>query len=417
MSALAHPKDQESPAPPSRKLRRSLRSPGHSRLSGRSGAALAVSFVALAAGIWASPIAGAATTTVNLATASSYAVLAGSTITNTGASVISGDIGLSPGTAVVGFPPGVQSSGSTQVADAQAGVAQSDLTAAYVDAATRTQSSTVSSDLGGSTLVPGVYRSSSGLSLTGTLTLNGGGDANAVFIFQAGSTLIAAAASQVILENGAQACNVFWQIGSSATLGTTSHIIGSLMALTSITLDTGARVTGRVLARNGAVTLDGNNIAVPTCAAAVATTTTSPAVTTTSLTPTTTTAAVSTTTAAVSTTTAAVSTTTAPARTTTTKPRSSATTTTTIPTTSASTVTTITVPAASPTTTTTAAPTTTTTAASTTTTTVIPSGPPATGEGGTAGRPPSSPRTPLILGSLGLAGFFGVLALRERRRG
>jgi hypothetical protein len=343
-------------------------------------------------------MAGAATTTVNLATASSYAVLAGSTIVNTGASVISGDIGLSPGTAVVGFPPGVQSSGTTQVADAQAGVAQSDLTAAYVDAASRTPFSTVSSDLGGSTLVPGVYQSSSGLSVTGTLTLNGGGDPNAVFIFQAGSTLIAATGSQVVLENGAQACNVFWQVGSSATLGTTSQFSGSIMALTSITLNTGASVTGRVLARNGAVTLDGNNIAVPACSAAVATTTTSTTTTTTT-----------TTLPATTTTVAPTTTTTRRAPTTTTTRRAPATTTTTAATTPASTVTTTTVTAAAPTTTTTVAP--------TTTTTVIPSGPPATGQGGTAGRPPSSPRTPLILGSLGLAGFFGILALRERRRG
>ena len=383
MSALAHFKNQEIAAPPPRKSR-GIRMPRRQHLRVRGGAALAVSFVALAAGLWASPIAGAATTTVNLATASSYAVLAGSTITNTGASVISGDIGLSPGTAIVGFPPGVQNGGTTQVADAQAGVAQSDLTAAYVDTASRTPFSTVSSDLGGSTLVPGVYQSSSGLSLTGVLTLNGGGDSNAVFIFQAGSTLITSTGSQVVLENGAQACNVFWQVGSSATLGTTSQFSGSIMALTSVTLNTGASVTGRVLARNGAVTLDGNNIAAPVCAAAVATTTTAAAVTTTSLTPTTTTTVIPTTT-----------TTAIPATTTTTAP--------------AATVTTITVPAAGPTTTTTTAP--------TTTTTVIPSGPPATGEGGTAGPPPSSPRTPLILGSLGLAGFFGFLALRERRRG
>lgn len=402
MSALTHFKNQEIAAQPPRKSREILRTPRRQHLRVRSGAVLAVSFVALAAGLWASPLAGAATTTVNLATASSYAVLAGSTITNTGASIISGDIGLSPGTAVVGFPPGVQNSGTTQVADAQASVAQSDLTAAYVDAASRTPFSSVSSDLGGSTLVPGVYQSSSGLSLTGVLTLNGGGDPNAVFIFQAGSTLISATGSQVVLENGAQACNVFWQVGSSATLGTTSQFSGSIMALTSITLNTGASVTGRVLARNGAVTLDGNNIAVPVCAAAVATTTTTTAVTTTSLTPTTTTTVPA----------VAPTTTTAPAVTTTTVPRSP--TTTTITTTPASTVTTITVPAAAPTTTTTGAP---TTASPTTTTTVIPSGPPATGEGGTAGPPPNSPRTPLILGSLGLAGFFGVLALRERRRG
>ncbi len=398
MSALAHLRDHGTGARSSRTSRWFPRSPRSAHLRGRSGGVLAIAFTALAAGLWASPMAGAATTTVNLATASSYAVLAGSTIVNTGASVISGDIGLSPGTAVVGFPPGVQSSGTTQVADAQAGVAQSDLTAAYVDAASRTPFSTVSSDLGGSTLVPGVYQSSSGLSLTGTLTLNGGGDPNAVLIFQAGSTLIAATGSQVVLENGAQACNVFWQVGSSATLGTTSQFSGSIMALTSITLNTGASVTGRVLARNGAVTLDGNNIAVPACSAAVATTTTSTTSTTTT-----------TTVPATTTTVAPTTTTTRRAPTTTTTRRAPATTTTTAATTPASTVTTTTVTAAAPTTTTTVAP--------TTTTTVIPSGPPATGQGGTAGRPPSSPRTPLILGSLGLAGFFGILALRERRRG
>ncbi len=398
MSALTHLRDHGTGARSSRASRWFPRSPRSAHLRGRSGGVLAIAFTALAAGLWASPMAGAATTTVNLATASSYAVLAGSTIVNTGASVISGDIGLSPGTAVVGFPPGVQSSGTTQVADAQAGVAQSDLTAAYVDAASRTPFSTVSSDLGGSTLVPGVYQSSSGLSLTGTLTLNGGGDPNAVFIFQAGSTLIAATGSQVVLENGAQACNVFWQVGSSATLGTTSQFSGSIMALTSITLNTGASVTGRVLARNGAVTLDGNNIAVPACSAAVATTTTSTTTTTTT-----------TTLPATTTTVAPTTTTTRRAPTTTTTRRAPATTTTTAATTPASTVTTTTVTAVAPTTTTTVAP--------TTTTTVIPSGPPATGQGGAAGRPPSSPRTPLILGSLGLAGFFGILALRERRRG
>ncbi|MDH2902700.1 MAG: ice-binding family protein [Actinomycetota bacterium] len=353
---------------------------------------MAVAFTTLAAGLWASPIASAATTAVNLATASTYAVMAGSTITNTGPTVISGDIGLSPGTAITGFPPGLQSSGVTQVSNAPVGIAQSDLTAAYLDAASRTPFSTVSGDLGGSTLVSGVYQSASSLSLTGTVTLNGGGDPSAVFIFQSASTFTAATGSQVLLENGAQACNVFWQVGSSATLGTSSRFSGSLMALTSITLNTGAQVSGRVLARNGAVTLDGNSITVPTCALAVSTTTVAP--TTTTVAPTTTTVAPTTTTTVAPTTTTTVAPTT-----TTTAVVSSATT---VPVTTTSTTT--------PVTTTTAAPTT------TTSTTVVPSGPPATGFGGTAGHR-SSPRTPLILGSLGLAGFFGALALRERRRG
>lgn len=216
-----------------------------------------------------------AATTVNLGTASTFAVLAGATITNTGSTVIAGDIGLSPGTAVTGFPPGLQSSGATLVADAQALAAQNDLTTAYLNAAASTPATTSPSDLGGSTLTPGVYASSTSMALTGTLTLNGGGDANAVFIFQAGSTLTTASSSKVVLENGAQACNVFWQVGSSATLGTTSDMSGTIMALSSATLNTGATVTGRVLARNGAVTLDDNVINVPTCAASTPTTTTS----------------------------------------------------------------------------------------------------------------------------------------------
>jgi len=235
----------------------------------------------------------AAPATVNLNSATSYAILAGTTITNTGSSVIAGDIGLSPGTALTGFPPGTQSSGSQHITDASAATAQTDLTAAYVDASTRTPATAIPADLGGQTLTAGIYAAPSSLGVTGTLTLNGAGDATSVFIIQAPSTLTTASASSVILENGAQACNVFWQVTSSATLGTNSTFVGTIIALSSITLTTGANVQGRVLARNGAVTLDGNQVTVPTCAAAVTTTTTTTIAptTTTTIAPTTTTTA------------------------------------------------------------------------------------------------------------------------------
>lgn len=221
-----------------------------------------------------------AASSVNLGSASSFAVLAGSTITNTGSSVIDGDLGLSPGTAVTGFPPGAVN-GAQHITDAEAAQAQSDLTTAYNAAAGQTGAVTIAGDLGGQTLVPGVYNSASSIGLTGTLILDGGGDANAVFIFQAGSSLTTASGSSVSFTNGAQACNVYWQVGSSATLGTNSNMAGSIMALTSITLNTGASVEGRVLARNGAVTLDDNNIDIPSCSVAVATPTPTPTATTT----------------------------------------------------------------------------------------------------------------------------------------
>jgi hypothetical protein len=202
---------------------------------------------------------------VGLGTADSFAVLAGSTVTNTGPSVVHGDLGVSPGTAVTGFPPGTVF-GTIHAADGVAGQAKTDLTTAYNDAAGRTPPNSVSGDLGGQTLTPGVYKSTSSLGLTGALTLDAQGDPNAVFVFQAGSTLITASGSSVNLIGGAQACNVFWQIGSSATLGTNSTFRGNILALTSGTLNTGASVDGRVLARNGAVTLDDNVITTARCA-------------------------------------------------------------------------------------------------------------------------------------------------------
>jgi len=222
----------------------------------------------------AAPPASAAQPTVGLGTAAPFAVLAGTTVTNTGPSVISGDVGVDPGSAVTGFPPGSVINGTQHVADAVALQAQSDVTTAYNDAAGRTPVVTESSDLGGQMLAPGVYQAASALSLTGTVTLDGGGDANAVFIFQAGSTLITASSSTVSLIGGAQPCNVFWQVGSSATLGSTTTFVGTILALTSASLQTGATVQGRVLARNGQVSLDDNTITQSSCATASSSTTT-----------------------------------------------------------------------------------------------------------------------------------------------
>jgi type VI secretion system secreted protein VgrG len=230
--------------------------------------------------------AGAAVAPVGLGTDTSYAVLAGSTVTNTGLSVINGDLGLSPGSAVAGFPPGAVN-GTMNVTNAAAAQAQSDLTTAYNDAAGRTPASLLAGFIGaGQTMTPGVYRAGSSLRVGGSLTLNARGDPNAVFIFQVGTALTTSSASTVSLTNGASACNVFWQVTGSAALGTNSAFQGSVLALTSITVTTGDTVTGRVLARNGAVTLDGATITTPTCAAPTPTPTpTSPSATPT-LTPT-----------------------------------------------------------------------------------------------------------------------------------
>ena len=200
-----------------------------------------------------------------LGTAKSFAVLAGSTVTNTGPSLIAGNLGVSPGTAITGFPPGLVVNGVQNSANAVAAGATADLAGAWVDAAGRGPATAVAADIGGRTLKPGVYSQASGMVLTGTVTLDAQNDPTAVFIFQAGSTLITASSSRVRLLNGAQPCNVYWQVGSSATIGTNTDFVGTVMALTSVSLKTGATVEGRMLARNGAVTLDTNTIRLPRC--------------------------------------------------------------------------------------------------------------------------------------------------------
>lgn len=207
--------------------------------------------------------------TVNLATAGNYSVLGATTVINTNLSVIGQSVGLSPGPSIVGFPPGiVLPPGTIQGADAVTGQAQSDLTTAYIDAAGRSvEFPNTNPDMVGLTLAPGVYAAASKapLSLSGELVLDGQGDPNAVFIFQTNSTLITSSGSSIRVINGASECNVFWQVGSSATLGSGSSFIGNILALTSVTVESSAVVQGRALARNGAVTLDDNVFTAPSC--------------------------------------------------------------------------------------------------------------------------------------------------------
>ncbi len=211
----------------------------------------------------------AAQSTVNLGTASSFGVLAGSEITNTGTTWIGGsaggDVGLHPGTAFTGSEDVTIENGDIYIDDAVAEQAKVDLVTAYNDAAGRESDETIAADLGGRTLTPGVYTSASSIGITGTLTLDAQGDPNAVFIFQAGSTLTTASDSEIVLINDAQPCRVFWQVGSSATLGTNSNFVGHILAMESITVTTGAEVQGQLLARNGAVTLDTNIITNDFC--------------------------------------------------------------------------------------------------------------------------------------------------------
>jgi hypothetical protein len=205
---------------------------------------------------------------VSLGAADPFAILAGTAVSNSGASVVNGELGVSPGSSVSGFPPGMVS-GTIHAGDASATQAQVDLATAYANAASLPVTATIPAELGGTTLPPGVYDSDTGaFDIAGTLTLDGQGDGNAIFIFKTTTGLGTGAGSQINLIKSAQSCNVFWQVGDSATIGAGSVFRGSVLALTDIVSDPGATVDGRLLARNGAVTLDTDSIAAAQCDAA-----------------------------------------------------------------------------------------------------------------------------------------------------
>lgn len=228
----------------------------------------AIGALAVVLVVTAPSITNAGPAQVDLGKAHGFAVLAGAGITNAGTSTVRGDVGSYPTGTITGFaacPAAdcVNLDGTNHVGDPVTKRAEHDLVAAYNDAAGRTPD-TLGTELGGTTVTPGVYSSGSGtFEITGTLKLDAKGNPNAVFIFQMASTLTTATGSRVILRHGARACNVFWQVGSSATLGTSSSFRGSVLAFSSVTVTDGVKVIGRVLARNGAVTLDTNTIKRP----------------------------------------------------------------------------------------------------------------------------------------------------------
>ena len=240
-----------------------------SRAPVRAGAAfltIAFVFALLAPGV------ARAATAPSLGTAQRFAVLGGSAVTNTGPSTITGDLGVSPGNAVSGFPPGLVAGGTIHSADAVALQAQRDVTTAYNALAGQACDTVLTGqDLGGLMLTPGVYCYAAAAQLTGTLTLDAQGNPSAVFIFQIGSTLTTASNAKVQVINGGSPCNIYWKVGSSATLGTATTFVGNILALTSITLTTGADISGRALARNGAVTLDTNTVSFAACTTVPAT--------------------------------------------------------------------------------------------------------------------------------------------------
>jgi hypothetical protein len=230
---------------------------------------MSIGLAALVVLIW--PVSALANTLVPLGTAKNYAVIAGTTITNSGPSWVTGQMALSPGTSVTGFPPGTSGHKDIGPSNGAANQAKADLTNAYGNAAGQTPFNSLPTELGGRTLNRGTYRQGTA-GLTGTLTLNGQGSTNGVWIFQIASTLITGAATgaRVRLINGAQPCDVFWQVGSSATLGTSTVFVGNIMALTTITMNTGASLNGRAMAQNGAVNLHTNRIIRPSGCGALA---------------------------------------------------------------------------------------------------------------------------------------------------
>jgi cell division septation protein DedD len=216
----------------------------------------------------------AAVSPITLGTADNFAVLAGSGITNTGATTITGDIGTFPTTTYIGSGS-VTQTGTNHAGDSVTQGAKTDLGTAYTSVAGQALTSSTGA-IAATTLTPGVYRSSSSMSLGGTIVLDAAGNANAVFIFQAGSTITTASGTNIVMINGGQACNVFYSVGSSATLGTGTHLVGNILAVTSITDDGGAVVSGRLLASNGAVTLNNTSVSRATCAVATPTPTPTP---------------------------------------------------------------------------------------------------------------------------------------------
>lgn len=199
---------------------------------------------------------------VPLASTSTFALLAGSAVTNTGATSVTGDIGLSPGSSIGGFPPGILT-GTKYINYSISAKAKLDLTALYNDLAGRTSTDivTLSGNIGGLTLTPGLYKSTSSLAISsGDLTFDAGGNSTAIFIIQIASSFTTTSGRKVILSGGALSGNIFWQVGSSATLGTTSVLKGTIIAMQSITFNTGATLDGRALARTGGVTMAGNTI-------------------------------------------------------------------------------------------------------------------------------------------------------------
>jgi hypothetical protein len=234
----------------------------------RRGMAAAVALLSMF--VLAVPAAHATATTPPLGTAANFAAVAATTITNTGPTVVTGDLGVFPGTAVTGFPPGTVN-GAIHAGDAVADTAGDDAVTAYTQAAGEPCDFTLSNpNLGGATLLPGVYCfTSSAVFLTGTLTLDAGGNPNAAWLFKTGSTLITASNSAVVLIGGATPCNnnnITWQVGSSATLGSATSFVGNILASASVTLNTGAVSTGGLYGNTGAVTMDTNNVS--TCGGA-----------------------------------------------------------------------------------------------------------------------------------------------------